>query len=141
MEKGQLTPAKLRELRRSRTEIHRVWLYCRVVSDDALALEMQVRHLRDFAGQHGWRVAGVSTDHHAGTDLFRPGIAELSRAAKDGKMDAVLVFNLSRLCRSAEDASLYLDFLSRHGIVLYSVSEGKAVLADYDAICKALAKK
>ena len=108
-----------------RTAIRRVWLYCRVASQDTLALEMQERHLKDYAHQHRWSVQGISTDHNVGTTLFRPGLAELSKAVTDGKVDTVLVFNVSRLCRSMQDAAYYGDFLRKHGVDLYSIDEGK----------------
>ena len=123
-----------------RTAIRRVWLYCRVASQDALALEMQERRLREYAYQHRWSVEGVSTDQHVGTTLFRPGLAELSKAVTDGKIDTVLVFNLSRLCRSTEDAALYWNFLRKHGVDLHSVNEGKVDLTINNVVCEALEK-
>ena len=108
-----------------RTAIRRVWLYCRVASQDTLALEVQERQLREYANQHRWSAESASTDHHVGTTLFRPGLAELSKAVTDGKVDTVLVFNVSRLCRSMEDVAYYEDFLRKHGVDLYSIDEGK----------------
>lgn len=119
-----------------RIPIRRVWLYCRVASDDTLALEMQERHLREYAHQHRWSVVGVSTDHHNGTTIFRPGLAELGKAVADGKTDTILVLNLSRLCRSMEDATLYGEFLRKHSVDLYSVCEGRLDLLDCEALRK-----
>ena len=124
----------------SRTAIRRVWLYCRVASQDALALEMQERHLREYVYQHGWSVEGISTDQHVSTTLLRPCLAELSKAVTDGKVDTVLVFNLGCLCRSMEDATRYWNFLRKHGVDLHSVNEGKVDLSIYNAVSEALKK-
>ena len=124
-----------------RTAIRRVWLYCRVAHADTHALEMQEQHLREYARQQGWSVEGISTDMHVGTTLIRPGLAELNKAVTDGKVDTVLVFNLSCLCRSTEDAALYWSFLCKHGVDLHSVNEGKVDLSVYNAISEALEKK
>lgn len=125
---------------RCQTAIRKAWLYCRIASEDTLALEMQEQHLREYACQRGWRVVGISTDQHTGTSLFRPGLVELSKAVAAGEMDMVLVFNLSRLCRSTEDAALYWSFLRKHGVDLYSISEGKVDLSVNSTVCEILKK-
>jgi len=76
-----------------------VWLYCRVHAGDNEhdRLKLQKKELMDYGGQLGFEVVGVSQDTGIGLDFDQKGIVEVREAATAGKMDVLLIANLSRL--------------------------------------------
>ena len=71
-------------------EHKRAWIYCRVADPDAHALAVQ---------------------QASGLDFSRRGLAEVSAAVADGKIDLLLVANISRLGRDVGKTDAYLRWL------------------------------
>jgi DNA invertase Pin-like site-specific DNA recombinase len=103
----------------------KAWLYCSIDApeDTHGMLKGQKKELYDYAEQMGLTVIGCSED--LGTGLIRPGLAEVEKAAKQGKMDVLLVKKLSRLGRDTTQMLEFLRGLEQLGIKLYSPLEGE----------------
>ena len=92
-------------------ENKRTWIYCRVAYPDAHALAVQQASLEAYAEAHGFKVVGTTAEQASGLDFSRRGLAEVSGAVADGKIDLLLVANLSRLGRDAGKTDAYLRWL------------------------------
>lgn len=87
----------------------RVAIYARVSTKDQDP-ENQLCELRDYAGRRGWEVQGEFVDHGvSGAKDRRPALDELMTAAKQRKVDVVLVWSLDRLGRSLRHLVMTAD--------------------------------
>ena len=80
----------------------RAWIYCRTAEPNAFALKIQQEEL--------------CHRHEAGTTMTRPGLAEITNAALQGKMDILLVLNASRLGRDIWNTLEYVGWLEKHKV-------------------------
>ena len=114
----------------------RVWLYGRLSNDDDApvnSLENQMEILREYAAEKSYRVVGESWDDNvSGMRFDRRGLEQVSRAAEAGKLDAVIVKDLSRLGRHRTQTALFIDYLRGCGVAVLSVTEGLNTLQDGD---------
>lgn len=92
-------------------EHKRTWIYCRVAYPDAHALAIQQASLEAFAEKQGFEIVGTTAEQASGLDFSRRGLAEVSNAVDAGKVDLLLVTNLSRLGRDAVKTDAYLRWL------------------------------
>ena len=109
--------------------IKRVWLYGRVANDVSKCgeLEMQMEFLRSWAAEKGYTVAGETAEVGSGIQAERPGLAEVAGAAKEKKMDAVVVKDLSRLMRDYIAGTSYINFLQADRMELVSIRDGQYI--------------
>ena len=109
--------------------IKRVWLYGRVANDVSKCgeLEIQMEFLRSWAAEKGYTVAGETAEVGSGIQAERPGLAEVAGAAKEKKMDAVVVKDLSRLMRDYIAGTSYIDFLQAEGVELVSICDSQCI--------------
>ena len=92
-------------------EHKRTWIYCRVAYPDARALASQQAALEAFAEEQGFEIAGTTAEQASGLDFSRRGLTEVSNAVDAGKVDLLLVANLSRLGRDVVKTDAYLRWL------------------------------
>lgn len=88
----------------------KVCLYARVACSDQLALDRQVKKLKAFAGEHDINVVDAAADFGSGIRADRPELTRVEALAAEGKIDAVVMTDISRLFRSAP---LYFEFARR----------------------------
>lgn len=89
------------------TEIQNVILYARVSSqrqaDRDLSTSAQLRALRAFAHERGWRVVAQFVDRaKTGRDAHRPGLQRMLATVRRGGVDALLIWKIDRLARNVE---------------------------------------
>ena len=93
----------------------RAWLYYRLSRDEdeeMNSLNNQRQILVDYAEQHGIEIIGESFDDNvSGMTFDRKGLSELELAVDEGKVDVVLVKDLSRLGRHRTQTALFIDHL------------------------------
>jgi hypothetical protein len=108
----------------------RAWIYCRIDAPEDIhgALKGQKKELIDYAEQMGFIVVGESVDIGGGLDSDRPGLAEVMKAADDGRMDVLLVKKVDRLGRDTAKLLEFLRGLDQLGVELYSPLEGQIQL-------------
>lgn len=109
--------------------IKRVWLYGRVAdgSGEGWELKMQMDFLRRWAAENGFTITGETAETGSGIRAERPGLAEVTRAVREKKMDAVVVKDLGRLMRDYIAGNSYIDFLQTEGVELVSINDGPAI--------------
>ncbi|MCQ1530087.1 recombinase family protein [Lutispora saccharofermentans] len=111
-------------------EQKKAWVYCRIdAPEDAHgALKGQKKELMDYAEQMGFEVVGCSEDLGSGMEFDRAGLAEVTKAAGEGKMDVLLVKKLDRLGRDTAKTLEFIRGLEQLGVGLYSPLEGEIQL-------------
>ncbi len=106
----------------------RAWLYYRLSRDEdeeMNSLQNQRQILVDYAEQNGYEIVGESFDDNvSGMTFNRKGLGELEVAVDEGKIDVVLVKDLSRLGRHRTQTELFIDHLRQNNVRVYSVTEG-----------------
>ena len=114
----------------------RVWIYSRLSNDDDREMNSllnQQKLCRDFAERQGYQMIGQSSDDNAsGMNFSRRGLDELTAAVDAGRLDAVLVKDLSRLGRHRTQTALFIDYLRERGVRVISVTEGLDTTSDED---------
>ena len=114
----------------------RVWLYARLSNDDDAemdSLQNQQEICRAYAQAHGHQIAGQSVDDNiSGMTFSRRGLEQLTSAAEAGRIDAVVVKDLSRLGRHRTQTALYIDYLREKNIRVLSVTEELDTFRDED---------
>ena len=114
----------------------KVWVYSRLSNDDDREMNSllnQQEICRAFAERQGHQVIGQSSDDNAsGMNFSRRGLDELTAAVDAGRLDAVLVKDLSRLGRHRTQTALFIDYLRERGVRVISVTEGLDTTSDED---------
>ena len=102
----------------------RVWLYGRIDrGGTSQVLDCQMEYLRCWAKEQGWVIAGETREIRSGVFPDRPGLREVTQTAAEGRMDAVVVKGMTRLCRSSPDAYVYMKRLQELGVGLVSIKD------------------
>lgn len=106
----------------------KAWLYYRLSRDEdeeMNSLQNQRQILLDYAKQNGYEIVGESFDDNvSGMTFNRKGLGELENAVDEGKVEAVLVKDLSRLGRHRTQTALFIDHLRENNVKVISVTEG-----------------
>lgn len=114
----------------------RVWIYSRLSNDDDCEMNSllnQQEICRAFAEWQGHQIIGLSSDDNvSGMNFSRRGLNELTAAVDTGRLDAVLVKDLSRLGRHRTQTALFIDYLRERGVRVISVTEGLDTASDED---------
>ncbi len=114
----------------------KVWLYGRLSNDDDVqmnSLENQMEILRDYAFENAHKIVGESFDDNvSGIRFDRQGLEQVTEAAENGLIQAVLAKDLSRLGRHRIQTSLFIDYLRQQGVAVLSVTEHLNTLRDED---------
>ena len=104
-------------------EQKRAWLYGRVAHDDGITLVAQMDLLRHWAAEHGYAIAGETTETGSGIRPDRPGLSEVMRAVREKQMDVLGVRKLDCLTRDPLDACGLMQTLKEYGV--YLICTGK----------------
>ena len=107
-----------------------VAFYCRMALADTDALAVQERHLFNFAEANGYE-DGEFNKHcvyrdngGSGSTLDRPGMNMLMADIRDGRVDVLIVKDISRVLRNYIKLDGWFRFLKKHGVVFISVNDG-----------------
>lgn len=111
-------------------QLNRTGLYLRLSRDDekageSLSIENQRIILRKFADENGGMIVDEYIDDgFSGTDFERPAVKRLLDDAKDGKIDTILVKDLSRFGRNYIQVGQYIDYIfPAYGIRFIAISD------------------
>lgn len=101
----------------TRQSTYNVGIYVRLSQEDmregeSLSIENQKKMLTDYVSQQpGWNLVEVCEDDgYSGTNFDRPGIIKILDDAKSGKINLILVKDLSRFGRNYIEVGQYIDF-------------------------------
>ncbi len=103
--------------------------YVRVSTEEqaqsGLGLEAQERMLRGYCAAKGIALDDLLVDAgYSGKDLNRPGIAELLRRVRQGRVGAVIAVKIDRLSRRVIDTLNIVETLRKHDTAIVFVQEG-----------------
>ena len=101
----------------------RAFLYCRVAHDDSFTLEHQRFLLQFYAKQAGYTIIGAADEYGSGRTLDRPALQKVTEAVVAGRVDVVLVHNLTRIGREWRMTQSYIDLLTRHKVKLLCIRD------------------
>lgn len=105
----------------------KVWLYYRLSRDEdeeLNSLNNQRKIIYNFAVSNGHEVVGESFDDNvSGMHFNREGIDKIYEVAEAGKIEAIIVKDLSRLGRHRTQTALFIDYLREHDVRVLSATE------------------
>ncbi|MCK9479032.1 MAG: recombinase family protein [Firmicutes bacterium] len=105
----------------------RAWLYYRLSRDEdeeLNSLTNQKKILVDYAEEKGFEIVGESFDDNvSGMHFDREGIEKIYDVVDEGKIDAIIVKDLSRLGRHRTQTAVFIDYLARKNVRVLSVTE------------------
>lgn len=105
----------------------KVWLYYRLSRDEdeeLNSLNNQRKIIYNFAVSNGHEVVGESFDDNvSGMHFNREGIDKIYEVVEAGKIEAIIVKDLSRLGRHRTQTALFIDYLREHNVRVLSATE------------------
>ena len=105
----------------------KVWLYYRLSRDEdeeLNSLNNQRKIIYNFAVNSGHEVVGESFDDNvSGMHFNREGIDKIYEVVEAGKIEAIIVKDLSRLGRHRTQTALFIDYLREHDVRVLSATE------------------
>lgn len=97
--------------------IYNAGIYVRLSKDDerageSLSIENQKRILTSYVTEQGWNIIDIYVDDgYSGTNFDRPGVTRLLEDAKTGKINLIIVKDLSRFGRNYIQVGQYIDYI------------------------------
>ena len=105
----------------------KVWLYYRLSRDEDKelnSLSNQRNIIYHYATANGHEVVGESFDDNvSGMHFNRAGIDQICEAVEAGRIEAIVVKDLSRLGRHRTQTALFIDYLREHNVRVLSATE------------------
>jgi DNA invertase Pin-like site-specific DNA recombinase len=102
----------------------KVAIYARVSTNSGQNPEMQIRELREYCKNRGWKIAGEFIDSGiSGATDSRPQLNRLMAEAHRRRFDVVAVWDFSRFARSTSHLLRALETFSSLGIGFVSLRE------------------
>ena len=101
----------------SKQTIYNVGIYVRLSQEDmrageSLSIENQKLILTRYVAEQGWNLCNIYVDDgYSGTDFNRPGVTSLLEDAKTGKINLIIVKDLSRFGRNYIQVGQYIDYI------------------------------
>lgn len=101
----------------SKQTIYNVGIYVRLSQEDmrageSLSIENQKLILTKYVTEQGWNISDIYVDDgFSGTDFNRPAVTRLLEDAKTGKINLIIVKDLSRFGRNYIQVGQYIDYI------------------------------
>ncbi|WP_307813417.1 recombinase family protein [Streptomyces sp. N35] len=106
-------------------------IYVRISKDrkgQELGIQRQEQACRELCDQRGWSVHAIYPDNDISASTTsrkqRPKYAEMLRDARDGVIDAIVVYSIDRLTRRISELTAFLEEQKEHGF-LFATTEGE----------------
>jgi DNA invertase Pin-like site-specific DNA recombinase len=114
----------LQEITEKMKTEERVAIYARVSTNSGQDPAMQIRELREYCKNRGWKIAGEFVDSGiSGATDSRPQLNRLMADANRCRFDVVAVWDFSRFARSTSHLLRALESFSELGIGFVSLRE------------------
>lgn len=99
--------------------------YSTVLQDDGFSIEYQASEINDFLERKGMELQKSHIDKaQSGTKVAgREEFHALVRDVKEGLVDVIVVYKMSRMFRNSEESEYYRRIFRKHGVRLISVTE------------------
>ena len=103
-------------------------IYCRTANSDVDIVEMQEEMLKQYAQANGYNLKATYCDWNvSGVTLDRPALKKLLSDVCAGKVQRIIVKDISRLARSFFLAGELFCLFSKYGVELIAVNDGGVV--------------
>lgn len=120
---------------------YRVGIYCRLSRDDnngnseSMSIANQKQILTDFVQEKGWKLTETYLDDgFSGTNFQRPDFQRLLRDIELGRINCVVVKDLSRLGRNYAGVGYYQDdYFPEHDVRFIAINEGVDTKSEFDS--------
>ena len=99
----------------------RVAIYCRVANPSQYELDAQTEELRLYAKNLGYKIIAEMSETGSGLTLDRPALSEVTEIARQGKVDAVLVKDISRIGRGYGLTEEFIRTLDAYNVSLICI--------------------
>lgn len=108
-----------------REKMIRAVLYARVASERVISTENvnQFEHCGEYIKAKGYELIGSYSHTGTGSNTNNPVMDELRADAAAGKIDVVVVFDISRISRNAHAVRAFMDEMQMFGVTVESVKE------------------
>ena len=112
-----LTEKGVKEMMSEQKQLNKTGIYLRLSKDDermgeSLSIDNQRLILRKYVTEHGGTIIDEYVDDgYSGTNFERPGVQRLLEDAKTGKIDTIIVKDLSRFGRNYIQVGQYTDYI------------------------------
>jgi DNA invertase Pin-like site-specific DNA recombinase len=97
--------------------------YARVSTKDQRT-DSQLRELKRYCQQRGWKRVEFFADKISGEKSTRPELDRMLKELRSGRVERVVAYKLDRMGRSVTHLCLLVDELTRLGIPLICTSQG-----------------
>ena len=107
---------------------YNVGIYVRLSKDDerageSLSIENQKLMLTKYVIEQGWRIVEIYVDDgYSGTSFNRPAVQRLLEDAQRGKINLIIVKDMSRFGRNYIQVGQYIDYI----FPTYNIQIGRA---------------
>lgn len=93
--------------------------------EDNYSIPEQIERTKKYCDAKEWMVYKIYTDSvYTGSNMDRPGLQDMIKDCKNGKLDMVLVYKLDRLSRSQKDTLFLIeDVFEKNGVGFTSMTE------------------
>lgn len=122
------------------TMMKSVALYCRLSKDDGTlsdssSIQSQKELLTKYADDHRWNIFDIyADDGYSGTNFDRPGFQRMCKDIEKGKIDIVIVKDLSRLGRNYIKTGYYTEeYFPNHNVRFIALSDNIDTNKENDA--------
>ena len=101
----------------NKEQLNKIGIYMRLSRDDdksgeSMSIENQRIILRRYAGEHGGEIVQeYADDGYSGTDFERPAVKRMLQDAQSGKINTIIVKDLSRFGRNYIQVGQYIDYI------------------------------
>lgn len=102
---------------KSKQQLNNVGIYLRLSKDDekageSISIDNQRKILQKYISEQGWNLVDEYVDDGwSGTNFNRPNVQRLLEDAKSGKVNTILVKDLSRFGRNYIEVGQYVDYI------------------------------
>lgn len=106
-------------------------------------LDNQYKECLEYAQSNGFEVTGSSKDISSGVNFHRSGLNKILSAAKQGKIDAVITEDISRIGCDLKTLLEYMDGLKPYSTKIFIPNQGEVnpALSEVTEIFKDECKK
>lgn len=121
----------------------RTGIYCRIsldVEGEALGVQRQEEDCRRLAGQRGWNISDVYIDNSVSAfkrNKKRPEFERMLTDLEQGRLDAIVVYDLDRFTRQPRDLERLIDLFETKKNLLFAAVTGDIDLGSDNGVMMA----
>lgn len=102
----------------------KVAIYCRSANNDPITIEEQENRLKGYCSAMNYEIVKIYKDiGYSGTNNQRPQYQQMLKDLKKDKFNKIIIFDISRLCRSIIEFEKIISLLKECNCNLFSISE------------------